>query len=1016
MIEESFLRSNFAGRDGFRWWIGQVPPVENHDKQFNKQGWGNRCKVRIMGYHPYTQNELSDEDLPWAQILLPTTAGSGAANYATNVKVRPGDIVFGFFLDGDNGQIPVIVGCFGRTSQVSSSTYKGPFIPFSGYTDRIPPPNGTLVPEQSNEQNTKSQKSPRSISPKLASQLNNNLKGFEKEISYFSGIKNLVIFANYEKDVGLGSIFGEVGNLLGRVAGIPNLGGVLNSVAGVAGNIASGNIAGAVGGALGSIGGVVGGNVGNLIGQAGNVASAAISGNISSAIGGTLGAIGGITGGTTANILGQVSSISTAALSGNVGSALGTFGSLVGGNVGGTLSQLGGFIGNGSVGSVLGSATSILGGNVNSILGSLGGSSALSLLGEINSSVSAILGMTNGIVGAMFNTLFKGLIPILQQGLALLYRTVFAKVYAATPGEHAIKFAAAHAAGVLAQKSMIPFVKKLEEAISCKAASCNNRLERPIRELLIEAIRNIQNFIPCAQVQFGAALNNHIIDKIKEELADELKGVAKILSPDFDVKEFLKRSTKSFSSIGGLYDCNQDKSKSKGNVKEWEIGCGPKGSVKDDELYNQILNAMKLIEGTGKDNDEFNTKFGEWPIFNNPKFASSKRKKGSGSEDIDKDKAKSQKDPKAPKGPLSAKFIQKRGSYFVEVSGDGSVEIEFTMDVDDNSFTAGIAASEIIVPSDKGNISFKRKGQTTRFAFAEGSRQGQRGETGGTISSYDEKQVITKKSKFTGGKVYGPIQIIGASAGASSILANDKRIDLRDTDGNDANIKFSLKSPKLAKPATQNPTNLEDCICDDPEVCNPPEIIIFGGKDGDGATAIPILGNINTEDNTGGIIGARVINPGSGYNAVPNIDFFDNCGRGYGAIARAIVNEYGQVDTIYIVSPGEGYPIGDTERNAITDVYIEDPGRDYDETTTVTDEFGNDYEVIIDIGEEDSTGSILKVRPINIIVVNTLPTLTVISSSGSGAILRPIIGPAPTPEQIRSRRGGELKQVIDCIL
>ena len=29
MIENNLLKSNFLGRDGFRWWIGQIPPSRN---------------------------------------------------------------------------------------------------------------------------------------------------------------------------------------------------------------------------------------------------------------------------------------------------------------------------------------------------------------------------------------------------------------------------------------------------------------------------------------------------------------------------------------------------------------------------------------------------------------------------------------------------------------------------------------------------------------------------------------------------------------------------------------------------------------------------------------------------------------------------------------------------------------------------------------------------------------------------------------------------------------------------
>ena len=55
--------------------------------------------------------------------------------------IRQGDVVFGFFLDGDDGQLPVILGLFGRTPQVkageaSTEDTQG-FKPFTGYTDEI---------------------------------------------------------------------------------------------------------------------------------------------------------------------------------------------------------------------------------------------------------------------------------------------------------------------------------------------------------------------------------------------------------------------------------------------------------------------------------------------------------------------------------------------------------------------------------------------------------------------------------------------------------------------------------------------------------------------------------------------------------------------------------------------------------------------------------------------------------------------------------------------------------------
>ena len=35
MLEESLLKTNFIGRDGFRWWIGQIAPSQAQGDQAN---------------------------------------------------------------------------------------------------------------------------------------------------------------------------------------------------------------------------------------------------------------------------------------------------------------------------------------------------------------------------------------------------------------------------------------------------------------------------------------------------------------------------------------------------------------------------------------------------------------------------------------------------------------------------------------------------------------------------------------------------------------------------------------------------------------------------------------------------------------------------------------------------------------------------------------------------------------------------------------------------------------------
>ena len=162
-IEESLLgNSQFLGRDGFRWWIGQVAPRKSQaDQTDDGKGWSNRYKVRIMGYHPFT-DDVTDEDLPWALALLPTTSGSGAANYTTSTMLQQGDVVFGFFLDGDEGQIPAILGHFGHANGMDQNKdLEGKFKPGSAFTDNTPVNPKTEVneeglPDQSGEQNKKS--------------------------------------------------------------------------------------------------------------------------------------------------------------------------------------------------------------------------------------------------------------------------------------------------------------------------------------------------------------------------------------------------------------------------------------------------------------------------------------------------------------------------------------------------------------------------------------------------------------------------------------------------------------------------------------------------------------------------------------------------------------------------------------------------------------------------------------------------------------------------------------------
>ncbi len=213
MLDQSLLQSHFIGRDGFRWWIGQIPPLESMGKQVQGGGWGNRFKVRILGYHPYSEKDLPNEDLPWAQCLIPTTAGSGAANVSTGVQLQQGDIVLGFFLDGDNAQIPVILATFGRTDSVPSTSYQSPFIPFTGFSSLME--KNKVNPSESNEVKENSLPSPQDVSPEQAKQLS-PIYGYQV-VSANSAIGDIIPLANTVQNAKTSKIKSIITNLLKKV-------------------------------------------------------------------------------------------------------------------------------------------------------------------------------------------------------------------------------------------------------------------------------------------------------------------------------------------------------------------------------------------------------------------------------------------------------------------------------------------------------------------------------------------------------------------------------------------------------------------------------------------------------------------------------------------------------------------------------------------------------------------------------------------------------------------------------
>jgi hypothetical protein len=146
MIEQGLFKRYFVGRDGFIWWLGQIAPESTwKDNQpgfpvgtnSDIKGFGERYRVRIMGYHTANIDEIPDDELPWAYVMYPVTAGGGGRSGSQSANISQGDFVFGFFMDGEDAQMPVIMGILGNNeyAAVSKNITKARFVPFSGYTE-----------------------------------------------------------------------------------------------------------------------------------------------------------------------------------------------------------------------------------------------------------------------------------------------------------------------------------------------------------------------------------------------------------------------------------------------------------------------------------------------------------------------------------------------------------------------------------------------------------------------------------------------------------------------------------------------------------------------------------------------------------------------------------------------------------------------------------------------------------------------------------------------------------------
>ena len=346
----ALFNSGFLGAS-FNWWIGQVAPDSTWRDNISPgkiespkeiPGWGYRYKVRIIGLHDQGETEIASDQLPWAQVMYPVTAGGGQASSGQTPNIRQGNMVFGFFLDGQEQQVPVIMGVLGNNAQTALATKIGDnkvtnaqagSIAVSGYAE---PAVGTKDPNiKAPDQGLAITKpgvdpSPAAVAvPGATIETTTSVHGqsaMDQKMDYLLKKKVVMLSPCDLPGSVMKGMQTEIGNLttdidkvlkakqsysdaVSQVKSLSSGGGLLNQISGISGALGQlGGVTGQISGALGQVSGIVG-QVQGIAGQVGSIAGG--GGGIAGALGqvqGIAGQIGGVTN-QISGALGQVQGI-----------------------------------------------------------------------------------------------------------------------------------------------------------------------------------------------------------------------------------------------------------------------------------------------------------------------------------------------------------------------------------------------------------------------------------------------------------------------------------------------------------------------------------------------------------------------------------------------------------------------------------------------------------------------------------------------------------------------------------
>jgi len=108
------------GEEGFRWFVGKV---EDRDDPLLL----GRLKVRVYNLHSESQSRTSTDELPWAMVMNTVNNSNLDKVGVSPTGIRVGTTVVGFFMDGNDGNMPVIMGSLAGIPGNQATNHDVPF-------------------------------------------------------------------------------------------------------------------------------------------------------------------------------------------------------------------------------------------------------------------------------------------------------------------------------------------------------------------------------------------------------------------------------------------------------------------------------------------------------------------------------------------------------------------------------------------------------------------------------------------------------------------------------------------------------------------------------------------------------------------------------------------------------------------------------------------------------------------------------------------------------------------------